>query len=119
MKPQNALKSITNPRNEKAFFFPTIGTKAIILGRLTAGPAKSRVRDGPACIPKLCNVITIVTPTIVPKYIKAPNIEEKIFADREFVSKNFRKSFNEKSFAIIPQTKIPAKTFGNIIMKSW
>ena len=87
-----------------------------MLGRLTAGPDNNKARAGPGFIPKSLNVVTIVTPTIVPKYIKAPNREAVKFPCIELFSKKLSKFVSGKFSDIILQTKIPANTLGKIII---
>ena len=66
------------------FFVPIALPITSMLGKLKAGPARSRANAGPCPIPEPIRPCRIGTSVKVAKYINAPTTDEKKLANKEF-----------------------------------
>jgi len=90
--------------------------KASMLGRLTAGPARSKAKAGPWPIPKSINDLKIGTSVRVAKYISAPLIEAVALACRLLPPRKPAITDSGITTFRIPAMKTPPISQGTIIL---
>jgi len=113
--PLTVAMIITKNIYTKVFFVPMTLRITSMLGKLSAGPANNNANAGPLPIPAPIRPCRIGTSVRVAKYINAPKIDAKKFANNELPPTNLPTNLDGimPSCPTLPRRKPATKTPSN------